>query len=1783
MNSVPLADRIEEWRSQLLDTTKTNRLIKLEFGRSGAIKLVHPEEAEDIWRQLVDEGASMSFPFKRSLVGQAEARVVDESEPTSENVSMDACLASPRLRPGHLLTELTDKDLGSRLGRLDLNARTSISEQGVPILYVGFGLLKWYESPDDTVEILSPLLLLPVELSRENIDSPWQLKLLEDEPVPNFSLAQWMSHDFKIQFPELPQNGEESDQADLRPRYFADIRHAVRHQKRWEIQDQCVLGIFAFQKIAMWEDLGQNRDQILAHDLCRAIAGDSTVEWKFPSDLPGAKHLDDAVRPIDTYHILDADSSQQEAIEAAKRGASLVLDGPPGTGKSQTIANIIAEFLAAGKTVLFVSEKSAALEVVKRRLDERKLGDFCLECHSHKANKKQVIDELGRCLKLHPERYKDHSEDLNRLFEDRKALNAYVQALHERRPPLGISAFDAHARLAALPKGAATLCPIPNEVIESITRDELDRIEGLLARLPDYRDAIRDHAAHPWRGSNPQANTVNLKADLDAHLKNLDDGLRLVRNAAAMLTRLDLAPAEMSFPEWRDLTAMIAESEGFSVVPADWFDRGARRVAKGYIELDEQTRAYRQARQALPEFDEEKLLALDKNVLESLASVGSETGLRLRSGDHATVRGLSSLLEQIRAPLQTAIDRGQAVAAALDEILAALGIPPRPIAAKGVGKVHELFGLAESVAPARPSWLDPNRRQELQEVVGRCREEEALNAECRIGLIDRLRPAAFEPASADLIRRSLAFRAGWKRSLPAWWRLRGSLAAMYAGAAPLVPQLLDDMATLAEYHRRHGYVAQMKQEYRDHLPDGEDTGAAWERLDEKLQSCAKLDPLLKLYPALKEVMQSAEGFDKPGYHDTRQRLSERYNEFKEALKALDSHIDVQALMESGDKEGRISLDQFVKRLQQQAAALDPLSALPETAAALLRPDRDLDLEELPSRIDHIEPLRAAHERIETLARALKLDEEPRQAREHDWADMREKAEWVIAFLDQHSDAPPAPLVRIASHPEIREEVIRAIEANRQAHTGSLKAGWEFLSGIFDCEQHVSTGIRLNGCSLESLHNWVRGRQSDTHRFVEWARFQSLCERIDKEGYPQLVSELLDGRIAPEVARDAFLARFYGNWLGWVAHRNEPDLVSTEDHVRRVKRFRDLDRDAVRLAKTRIRQIRLNDPDRPVESSLAPSSSELGILLREVNKKTRHLPLRKLFAQIPTVLPRLKPCLMMSPLAVSTYLNAPEIRFDLVIFDEASQVRPFDAISAIYRGRQLIVAGDQKQLPPTSFFERGLSDDSDADEDENEAVLTDYESVLDVCCAKGLPRRRLRWHYRSRREALIAFSNHYIYDNELVTFPSADDTPENPAVRFEYLPNARWKSGKSGGFNAKEASRVADLVMRHFRTHPEWSLGVIAFNERQQRAILDELEKRRRADSSLEDYFSQDRADPFFVKNLETVQGDERDVIFLSVGYGPNETDGRVAMRFGPLNQQGGERRLNVAITRAKQAMTVISSLKSQDIDLSRTEAVGVKLLRGYLDFAERGTVALGAEITAVGERDYDSPFEEQVASALRQRGLEVRSQVGCGGFRIDLALVDPNRPGRFVLGIECDGATYHSSATARDRDRLRQEVLENLGWTITRIWSTDWVKDPDAQIRRVEEAYRRQLDADSSENRASPSGQAAEPPRDEQPTVIIGNGYSEPVGSTPYYANISEVPDSKIDAIILASPKFGRADQAEVITLVARQLGFQRTGAKIKDRIDGRVSTLVRDDQITRTETDAATFILQLSDSFLRS
>ena len=570
-------------------------------------------------------------------------------------------------------------------------------------------------------------------------------------------------------------------------------------------------------------------------------------------------------------------------------------------------------------------------------------------------------------------------------------------------------------------------------------------------------------------------------------------------------------------------------------------------------------------------------------------------------------------------------------------------------------------------------------------------------------------------------------------------------------------------------------------------------------------------------------------------------------------------------------------------------------------------------------------------------------------------------------------------------------------------------------------------------SLNTLDNWID--------------FNKLLIELKKYNLLEFVDMVIENKYPLKNICDYYSLCFYRQWIDHIFKEN-PNLYNYTryDHDKDVSVFGENDRLELDLAKAKINaELSKKRPDPMLQMVGSPAS----IITREHEKKKKLKPIRTLMREIPDFILELKPCFLMSPLSVSTYLSD-EMEFDVTIFDEASQVFPEDAIVAIYRSKQLIVVGDSKQMPPTKFFMANESDEDEYDDDSSD--IDSYESILDLC-STVFPTKSLLCHYRSKDEGLISFSNKNFYNFNLVTYPSVYQNKKDLGIDFEYVNGGILDSHSK--INLKEAERVVDLIFEHYKKYPNRSLGVVAFNIRQQDAILKLLDKRRSVDSSLEEFFKKDLEEPFFVKNLETVQGDERDTIIFSVTYAKNE-NGRFALRFGPLNLEGGERRLNVAITRAKLNVKVVSSIKAYDIDVTKVSNIGPKLLHDYLDYAEHGVKSLNSAISNSESEEFDSPFERDVYEFLKQNGFDVSHQIGCSKYRIDLGLKKPNTSD-YVLAIECDGATYHLSKSARDRDRLRQAVLEKMNWKFYRIWSTDWYRNNEVEKKALIDACRMAL------------------------------------------------------------------------------------------------------------------------------
>lgn len=583
-------------------------------------------------------------------------------------------------------------------------------------------------------------------------------------------------------------------------------------------------------------------------------------------------------------------------------------------------------------------------------------------------------------------------------------------------------------------------------------------------------------------------------------------------------------------------------------------------------------------------------------------------------------------------------------------------------------------------------------------------------------------------------------------------------------------------------------------------------------------------------------------------------------------------------------------------------------------------------------------------------------------------------------------------------------------------------------------------------ALRATAQAIIENESQLKAWCDWCRVQDEAKAL---GLSSLTDAVLDRSVANGPIADLFEVA-YARWFAIGAIDDEPLLRGfvPAEHMSDIEAYRHVDD---QLAKLSSRYIRAKLCGLIPDKNEAAKSGGFGVLKHELQKSRRHKPVRQLAVEMGDAMSKLAPCMLMSPLSIAQYLPADQDLFDLVIFDEASQIAPWDAIGSIARGKQVVVAGDPQQMPPTSFFNRGASTGDDDTEE-------DLESILDECLGAGVPSHRLTWHYRSRHESLIAFSNHNYYDNELITFPAAETRAS--AVEWRRVQGV-YAKGK-GRNNQIEAKAIVEETVKRL-TDPVFiasgkSIGIITLNGEQQNLVSDLLDQARAERPEIEPYFQLDRSEPVVVKNLETVQGDERDVIILGIGYGPAEPGAQVmSMNFGPLNREGGWRRLNVAVTRARQEMLVFTSFDPSMVDMNRTSARAVHDLRHFIEFAQRGPRAL-AEAVHGSVGSYDSPFEQYVADGLRTKGWNVVPQIGVSRFRIDLGVIHPDRPGDYLVGVECDGATYHSAATARDRDKVRSAILQGLGWKLVRVWSTEWWVDRAGALERLHVAIAGMLD-----------------------------------------------------------------------------------------------------------------------------
>ena len=1459
--------KLEVWKNKLLDLGKRNRLINYKETKRSSLKIVKPDIL-NLWQYFVINEKSIEFPFYDEDLSELNSDQLILLEDEESDFKND------------VVTNQSIKEQQKTLRNLREKAKTAVEELGVNILYLSFGFLSWTESGKSEQVLMSPLILVPATLAIESISDPYILTIHEDEIVVNPTLKYKLENDFGIILPEI------EEEQDLKA-YFDTVRALIQKNK-WDVVEEASLSLLSFLKINMYRDLDKHKDKIKGHTVIRTISGDATASNFDVDSINGFDH-DRQTKPVDIFQVVDADSSQQDAILSAKKGMSFVLQGPPGTGKSQTITNIIAESIADGKKVLFVSEKMAALEVVHRRLSQAGLADFCLTLHSHKANKKEVLEQLRTVLDFTKNSAKLSDEafqKLDLLQTNKEKLNDYIDAIHTKVMPLEKTIYEVNGILANLQSYEEVIFNIPE--VKEVTSQKYNRYINLLTQLVHTLGKMTDdYKCNPWNSANVPSVSNELRHDIGAYLSRLlpkvDKAIRLINTLEQELE----IQGFNSFEAFKTMPEILDMASQSPIVPIGWVTNND--LAELFNEIDEYS---------------------------GLKSSYIDTKEKIHS--------LFETISQIESELIKSEDYGLQSTDEIDQV---------------VGK-----------------W---NAYIESNYCYSKWRKDNSFDKA--------------KSAYNDLFDKLSNFR-----------QSRESLLSVFEEDI----FKLDYQSILQRFKAEYtSFFKIFKKQYK---ADKKLILGQYRTVVKKIDDKTAIETLMQL----KQVA------------DTSNWLIQNNND----LRALfGTHFD-------GEHTDLSAIHQSITLYTSLDLGLMTLQSLKNMTKAIEANDMRLKR--------HYEGLYSG---IQT-----------------DWVQVTEALNWASGFrkLSEKYGLNRAFLENICKE---REKVARCVDFLTKIKELTLEINTEFdwFVSLFDDQQALFTA------SLSTLYERISRCQNGLASLEEWIDFRTAQENCVAEGLEDYVAKIKEMQIETSLIIPVFRKRFYRLWLDAVLH-SYPAVMhfrrKNQDHT--IKDFSVLDKEQLDIAKARIKKKLIENL--PSLSRFTSGADEISVLKRELSKQRRIMPIRKLFGQIPNLLLTLKPCLMMSPLSVSIFLESESYAFDMVIFDEASQINTENAIGAISRAKQVIIAGDSKQLPPTNFFSASVSDDDfDSDEDDELDDLNAYESILDE--ANLLPERTLLWHYRSRHEHLIAFSNAKIYKNKLVTFPSNVDKVKDNGVEYVYVKEGYYDRGGKKG-NVLEAQKIAEMVFEHFRNYPKRSLGVIAFSEVQQHAIDGAVRHLRKHNQTFEHFFNEDLVESFFIKNLENVQGDERDTIIFSVGFAKPAQGGQMHMNFGPLSRVGGERRLNVAITRAKHNVKLVGSIMPTDIDLNRVSSDGPKLLRSYIDFAMNGPSVLLSEITENNAIEHDSAFEEAVYKFLDRNGYQVGTQIGCSGYRIDLAIKHPTHSGTYVLGIECDGAAYHSARTARERDRLRQAVLEDMGWRIYRIWSTDWIKDPITEGQKLVDA-----------------------------------------------------------------------------------------------------------------------------------
>jgi very-short-patch-repair endonuclease len=1499
--------------------------------------------------------------------------------------------------------------LEMRLNALCNKEKTWTEETGISVLHAAFGFLEWEDKDNNSIQS-SPLILIPVKIAKKptSYGQEFWAKGEEEEAQENKILAEKLHLEFNIILPKYNNQGLE--------KYFQEVAEAVSKNIKWGVRRWVTIGIFPSTRLAMYHDLNTDKWDFASHNIISRLFGGSNIVHSL-SPFSDDYNIDEPdIESKVPYLIADADSSQFSTIVDVANGKDLAVEGPPGTGKSQTIVNTIAASLFQGKKVLFVAEKSAALEIVKSRLEAFGIGDFLLPLQANRSGKEQVIASIKN--RIYMDICANPSEldyNIGQFKEVRQKLQLYLDILSKN---YGETDYTIHTILGRGIKFTDLINNLPEKIKElsipstqTISSDELQNILHSCKQVEKSYANASNHSNY-WK-------IVELP-NIDPF--KADELLKYAKNAAISFAEAEKQRQNLSHFKLQTIIKKENLKDiqiAISNIPESISDNEIDIASKlNSLDIIEQITNYlnlaKSWKSSKDDIMNHLVYEIDSVTVNGLLKI--KDLLNKYNLDYLKEDDLHSLMTRYKNNLEN----HQQVEKLFDQL-------PKLLKNLGNFAISDAIKIFRIVSPLSKQALALRKKElddpAIQTIFTRQTHKLQSLKERRVALSEEFIISSLP--ERDVINIHIAIFSG------------AGLLSFLSNNYRQAKKFYKSVSNTDKFNKSHA-VNKLKELYEWQFDLNEVygneifkniLGIYFDGLDTDF---SPFDETITFFQQIDNIFQ--------GY---------KYNELRNFLKYADSN-DIQSL--------QINNDHPIYKID------------------------DCNIAELNIKITILEAhLSACKSDIQSLKTLKKQFTSPEQIQKEQIIQLLIQLEnllktkdllihntQIINILGHHFKGEEVNESELENSIKLGLNLIGLDKYNREALLYCIRNNlikdladlickvMEFDSQAFSALEHLATTTNtlpekwLDNRSYEDLSALMYLASNDKNGLLAYSRLVAAKNNLQQYGYKSIIEviiseekenicEIVEALIMREMIKEVH--RVYGESLTSFNGINLNSFRQT---------LQETDRKIINLSRKRLQSELYKNANPPSGNSLGKKSeyTELALLKNEISKKTRHISVRSLTKNAAKALLEIKPCWMMSPLAVAQYIPRGKIEFDLVIIDEASQMTPEDSIGALIRAKQAMIVGDTNQLPPTPFF-RKIIDDQEADEDEK---VTE-ESILEMANSCFQTTRRLKWHYRSRNSKLISFSNKHVYNNNLIVFPSAQE--DHPDMGVSYI---KVNGIYSSGINPEEAKIMLDAIIDFMSKHKNKSLGVVLLNQKQSNFLTDEMNYAIEQHAHVRAYIEKwtkdkDGLESFFIKNLENVQGDERDVIFIGTVYGPEKEGAPVMQRFGPINGAAGKRRLNVLFSRAKERIVTFSSMTASDIRAEEYENSGVYMLKYWLEYSNSNLLEGGQ----YSQREPDSDFEEHVINQIKSIGFEAIPQVGVKGYFIDIGIKHHDWPHGFIMGIECDGATYHSSRSARDRDRLRQEVLEGLGWNLYRIWSTDWFEDPRRETDKLRKVIEERL------------------------------------------------------------------------------------------------------------------------------